>query len=566
MIYLNVPYAQKDQAKSLGARWDPIARKWYIPEELAEKTAAFELWLLEPIVKQETLMNQPLSAGGVEKDNQTMSDFFVQASQIDTHISDIETETLDDEVKTKGQPLSSLMNKIQQAIRQHFTGAQWVVAEVSNLSERRGHLYFELSETDANGRSIANARGMIWQRQATAIKMKFEQETQMPLSAGQKLLMLCEVKFHAQYGLSLEIQEIDGNFSLGELEQKVREIRQKLQQEGVYGLNKQLNLPKDFFNIAVIAPPKAAGLRDFQADAEQLHNLNLCQFSYFYSSFQGAKVESEFAEAIAQVEQQNQLRPFDALVIIRGGGAKLDLHQLNEYSLAKAIAMLDIPVLSGIGHERDNTILDEVAHSCFDTPSKVIHYIWQQILNQANSAKQNWHTIQQSSENVVFGFDKAIEQLWRQVEQYSQQQVHHWRQTTLIPFQQLQQQAIHSLEQAKQNLQWLDEQVIQLSQQKVLIAKQNLSVLDREINQNALANLYLKQQQMKDWMALILNAGPQVQVERGFVIASDKQGATVITKQQANKAMNLNLQFRDGIIDVTVKQEKSKEEDSNHYE
>lgn len=551
MIYLNVPYAQKDQAKSLGARWDPIARKWYIPEELVNQSEQFTPWLIEPLpstkdVPQETSRQKNVS-----------NDFFSQASRLNQKPEHLATnnpiKTLQPEAEqAKGQSLSALMMQIQQVIWQNFAGAYWVVAEVSNLNERRGHLYLELSETDANGRTIANARGMIWQRQAAMIKHKFEQETQMQLSAGQKLLMLCEVKFHAQFGLSLEIQEIDSRFSLGELEQKVRQIREQLQKEGVYALNKQLTLPQDFFNIAVIAPPKAAGLGDFQADAERLTAFNLCHFSYFYSSFQGAKVKQEFAKAFSSLQRQHQQTPFDALVIIRGGGAKLDLHQLNEYSIAKTITVSEIPVMSGIGHERDKTILDEVAHSRFDTPSKVIHFIWQQIQNQASAAKQNWQSIQQTAENTLYSFEKNIEQLWRHVEQNSQQQVHHWRQATVLPYQQLQQQANHRLQQDKQSLDWLDDQIRQSSQQHLIMASQQLNALDKEINQQALNAIYLNQQQLKDWMALILNAGPQVQVERGFTIVSNQQGKTLTSKAQAQAEKHLQLQFKDGSLGVDV--------------
>lgn len=551
MMYLNVPFAQKDQAKSLGARWDPIARKWYLPDELVAKAELFSPWLIEPVASVEKTVNSDDQQTTLAND--AFSDFFSQASQVEQSSSVIDSVEMPDlSVNTKGQSLSSLMQKIQQAIWQSFAGAQWVVAEVSNLNERRGHLYLELSETDANGRTIANARGMIWQGQAVAIKHKFEQETQMTLATGQKLLMLCEVKFHAQYGLSLEIQEIDSRFSLGELEQKVRQIREQLQKEGVYSLNKQLSLPNDFFNIAVIAPPKAAGLGDFQADAERLSALELCKFSYFFSSFQGKQVEKEFGQAFDKVLQQHQKTPFDALVIIRGGGAKLDLHQLNEYRIAKAITASVIPVMCGIGHERDNTILDEVAHSRFDTPSKVIHFIWQQILNQATTAKQNWQTIQQTAENTLYSFDKHLEQLWRQIEQTSQQQVHHWRQAIVLPYQHLQQQASHLVQQEKRNLQWLDEQIKQFSLQQVLLTKQNLNALEKEVNQHALAKVQSSQQQLKDWMALILNAGPQVQIERGFAIVSNTKGQTLTTKQQAQQESRLNLEFKDGLMSVAV--------------
>ncbi|BBP45960.1 hypothetical protein THMIRHAS_13330 [Thiosulfatimonas sediminis] len=547
-IYLNVPFAQKDHAKTLGARWDPQARKWYIPEELHAQSANFSLWLTDSPPQAANQATIPSYQQSVQASS-TPSDFFAAATQQPEPVLE---NAYPAQLEAKGKSLAALLQQVQQVLWQQFPGAQWVVAEVSNLSERRGHLYLELSETDENGRTIANAKGMIWQKQAIYIQQKFLQETQMPLAAGQKLLMLCEIKFHAQFGLSLEIQEIDSRFSLGELAQKVRQIRARLQQEGLYARNQQVPLADDFFNIAVIAPPNAAGLGDFQADAMLLQELNLCRFHYFYSSFQGAKVESEFLAAFTAVREQHLHDPFDALVIIRGGGATLDLQQLNQYSLAQQIATLSLPVLTGIGHERDNTILDEVAHSRFDTPSKVIHFIWQQILTQASTAQQNWQNIRQTSESILYGHEKQIENLWRSVEQSSQRQIHHWRQATVLPYQQLQQQAMHRLEQDKQMLTWLQQQIMQLSTQRLSEVKQDLIVLDKQITQHSLASLRMQQQQIKDWMALILNAGPNVQIARGFAVVANQKGATVTSKAQAVCENSLTLTFKDGSLLVHV--------------
>lgn len=550
MIYLNVPFAQKDQAKNLGARWDPIARKWYIPEELQEQKSQFAQWLMHetasyaaPSAKTE----QPI------QERPQQNGFFEQAAY-----SEHQQSTTDQSQEVhKGQSLSQFLNRIQQVIWQNFAGGHWIVAEVGSINERRGHQYLELNETDANGRSIANARAVIWKSQATYLLQKFQQETQMQLCAGQKLLMLCEVQFHSQYGLSLVIQEIDSSFSLGELEQKVRDIRQKLISEGVYGNNKKLTLSSDFFRIAVIAPPNAAGLGDFQADAEKLSRFELCKFDYFYSSFQGERVEKEFALAFNEFQQCHQSENYDALVIIRGGGAKLDLHQLNEYSLAKLVTEVPIPVLTGIGHERDNTILDEVAHSRFDTPSKVIHYIWQQIQSQAMNAQQNWLRIQRVSQQEIIRLERQSEALWQQVKQQSQYNLNHWKQLTLIPYTRIEQLAKNQISQEKQMLTWLIQQVRQNGEQQVERQKQRLFTLEKEINQQAYSRVRSSKQQMQDWMAMILNAGPKVQIERGFAVVSDPKGKTVVSKQQALKEDKLAIQFKDGSISVSVDKEQN---------
>jgi len=346
MILLEVPFTEKEVAKSLGARWNPMEKKWYVPDELEDRLSAFSKWLPLQTVTQSALSSDAIPANE----------------------------------RAKGISLSQLMMQVQGAMRQAFPGAVWVKAELANLNERRGHLYLELSETAESGQPIANCRAMIWQSQVKRLLERFALETGSALKAGQKVLLLAEVNFHEKFGFSLVIQDLDPSFTLGELEANLNKIRQQLIADKLYDLNKNQPFPKDFFRVAVIAPPNAAGLGDFRADADQLQAANLCEFKYIYSAFQGDRVEAEMLAAFEAFNGLHNAKAFDALIIIRGGGAKLDLNPLNVYSLAKQIAQISVPVLTGIGHERDTTILDEVACMRFDTPSKVIAGIRQSIL------------------------------------------------------------------------------------------------------------------------------------------------------------------------------------------
>ncbi|MBN2646482.1 MAG: exodeoxyribonuclease VII large subunit [Thiotrichales bacterium] len=524
MIYLDVPFAQKEQAKKLGARWDPLQRKWYVPENLSNNLASFSLWL-------------PPSTG-------------IEPISPQTYPTIPQHEPETQPSLAKGQSLSHFLQRVSQVLWQNFPGAQWLIAELSHLSERRGHLYLELSETDAQGNTLANARAVIWKTQAANIQQQFQRDTQMTLSAGQKLLMLCEVQFHSQYGLSLVVHEIDSRFSLGELEQKIKQIRQRLQQEGLYRANKQQVLPTDFFRIAVVAPPKAAGLGDFKVDAEQLSQHKLCDFTYFFSSFQGENLKKELLQALSQVLTEHQKRPYDALVIIRGGGAKLDLHQLNEYEIAARLSQMPMPVLTGIGHERDSTLLDEVAHSRFDTPSKVIHFIWQQIQQQAQNANQNWHKIQQYTQQNLNFWQRHSEQNWQTVQQYTQQHLARARQQTQLQYQKIQQGVQNQITQENQRVKWLYRQIIPLAQQQMNQQEQQIEHLENTINQHAYHRLQRNKQQLHDWMALILNSGPNVQQKRGFVIVSNAQQQTVTHCTQAQNEPQLWLHFQDGALAV----------------
>lgn len=210
--------------------------------------------------------------------------------------------------------------------------------------------------------------------------------------------------FKVQHGFSLEIDAIDSEYTLGDLEARKREIRERLQAEGVFTANKQLPAPWDFNHVLVVAPEGGAGLGDFQAEANRLDHFGVCRFTYAYSRFQGEGAAKEICDALhtaLDTWAATGAEQPDAVAIIRGGGAVNDLAWLNDYDLARYICGLPIPVLTGIGHERDGTVLDEVANTKFDTPSKVIAGIEQVIARRAAEAKANYLQVSTVANNVV---------------------------------------------------------------------------------------------------------------------------------------------------------------------
>lgn len=494
MRYLNVPYAEKDQAKALGARWDAIARRWYIPQSLLDQSEQFAQWFLpEDAAILPSQGTAPIAQSFEESVTQFESSKKTSENhlRVDTEIPQTiyrpvefaETNPNQDAASNQRErqalKLSDYLNLVQQTLQRNFSQAQWLTAEVANIQQRGGHFYLELTETDEQGRQHAKTRAMVWSRTAKIILPEFERNTGKSLEAGQKILILVNVRFHVQYGLSLQIEDIDASYSLGEMERALIQLREQLQRENRLQANKAYSIPKDFFQVAVIAPPKAAGLGDFQVDAERLQKLGLCQFFYFTSAFQGEKVATEICSALQNV--QRQANTFDALVIIRGGGAKLDLQYLNQYSIAKALSELTLPVITGVGHEKDNCILDEMAALRCDTPSKVIGYIFSQITQQAVLAKNHWQTIEQTAHSKRLQMQQWIEQLNHQVQQGAWG---NWRaksaQVTPM-FQLIQQQSQEIFLQKQQNVnslyQQLDRQMWQLWQQQ----KALLMMLDRQI-------------------------------------------------------------------------------------
>ena len=193
--------------------------------------------------------------------------------------------------------------------------------------------------------------------------------------------------------MDLIIEDVDPSYTLGDLAAKLARIREKLQQTGLYARNKQLPAPVEFVRVAVISPETSAGLGDFRREADRLQTAILCEFHLFPATFQGVETSSSIQTAVLQALTAHKQKPFDALVVIRGGGSVTDLAWLNDMDLAKLLCQSPVPIFTGIGHERDNTILDEIAHTRFDTPSKVALHISTTIKDNALAAIQAWERI-----------------------------------------------------------------------------------------------------------------------------------------------------------------------------
>ena len=374
-VYLTVSFRDKDRAKALGAKWDVAQRQWYVPD--GRELTPFSIWL---------------PAGSASSSN---------SKEVLSLLDEPGTLTIPSK---KGVSLSSLLAGVSQAVAQAYKAGVWTMVEVVELRANGGHVYLSVSERGTNGSVLAKASAVIWQSTANTILPEFERATGAQLAPGIKLLVRARPVFKAQYGFSLEIDAIDPEYTLGDLEARKREIRTRLQAEGVFTANKQLPAPWDFNAVLVVAPEGGAGLGDFQAEANRLEALGICRFTYAFSRFQGEGAAAEVRDALQAALDEWMAKTAshpDAVVIIRGGGAVNDMAWLNDYGLARFICDLPIPVLTGIGHERDSTVLDEVAHTRFDTPSKVIAGIEQLIFKRVTEVKASFEQVSNLAAKVT---------------------------------------------------------------------------------------------------------------------------------------------------------------------
>lgn len=271
--------------------------------------------------------------------------------------------------------LLELNKRIAEVVNTTFDDFVWVVAEISEIhSAANGHCYLELIEKSKRGGSIAaKARATIWANRWWLIKEAFESVTGNQLKAGIKVLFQVQVQMHEAFGLSLNIVDIDPNYTLGEIAQRRLEIIRRLEQEGIMEMNKELPMPIIPQRIAIISAENAAGYGDF------CHQLDNNEFGIkFYSHLfpavmQGSNTEKSIISALDKVFKYSDL--FDVVVIIRGGGGTADLNSFDSYDIAVNIANFPIPVIVGIGHERDNTVIDLVAHTSVKTPTAAAEFL-----------------------------------------------------------------------------------------------------------------------------------------------------------------------------------------------
>lgn len=249
---------------------------------------------------------------------------------------------------------------------------QWVIAEISDFRYNR-HCYMQLLEKDANGNTVATARATIWQSTFYAINSKFQSATGQNLANGLKVMLQVSANMSEQYGLSLNVTDIAPEYTLGDMQRLRLEIIERLTREGLIDLNKELSLPLKPQRIAVISAAGAAGYGDF---CNQLSN-NASGIKFytclFAASMQGKDTAPTVIDALRRIDNNRQL--FDVVVIIRGGGATTDLNSFDNYELAKQVALCQLPVITGIGHERDKTVLDYVASSPVKTPTAAAELI-----------------------------------------------------------------------------------------------------------------------------------------------------------------------------------------------
>lgn len=446
--------------------------------------------------------------------------------------------------------LSAYLKQVSKAIKLAMPDSCWVIAELSDFKLRaNGHVYMDILESEA-GKEVAKAKVTMFANLAGKVMAEWKNVTGGLPEAGMKVLIKVRAELSPQYGFSLNATGLDPSYTLGDMQAKLQEIISSLKGKGWFELQRKLPAPGGHWRIAVISPHEAAGLADFKRDAQLLDDAGVCRFDYFAATFQGKDTSESIRTAMRAVHERHQGDPYDAVCIIRGGGAKADLAHLNDGNLGAWVCRLPIPVYTGIGHEIDECLLDLVAHRKFDTPSKVIGFIKTSLIAEATGLRTGLQAGKAKILSLAAGERPMLERRWGEFARHVRGLTHRQHQIALQAKGRVDMAAGRLLSLHRMNLERRAGDLLRMGQglcatqrQRILLAggrskSAGQALVERQRNQLALAcTLYDK-------------TNPLALLGRGFALVRGPSGEVITSAADALAAGSLDLTFADGRVAV----------------
>lgn len=324
----------------------------------------------------------------------------------------------------KQYTLFELCQAIEQVLQFELGDTYWVRAEIASLTER-GHCYMELVEKAKNNTVAAKVRATCWQQVYHLLSAYFATETGQTLSVGMQVLLQVEVSFHAVYGLSLNVVGIDPTFTLGDLARQRQLTIQRLQEDGVMDLQRALTIPSLPRRIAVISAADAAGYGDFCHQLLSNNSGFLFRTQLFPAVMQGDQSPASIIAALEQIAYQ--VEQYDVVVIVRGGGATTDLRNFDDYSLAFHCANFPLPIIAGIGHTRDVSVVDMVVHTSVKTPTAAAEWLISAMQEQADRLAELQLRLQRIAQHAIRKQQHQLDNLWQSLRFATQRRLHQQR-------------------------------------------------------------------------------------------------------------------------------------------
>ena len=310
----------------------------------------------------------------------------------------------------KQYSLLELCDCIDEALQSKLEETYWVRAEIASLTER-GHCYMELVEKAKNNSIAAKVRATCWSHVYHLLAAYFANETGQMLSVGMQVLLQVEVSFHAVYGLSVNVVGIDPTFTLGDLARQRQQTIQRLQEEGVMDMQRSLKMATLPRRIAVVSASDAAGYGDFCHQLESNSGGFRFRTELYPAVMQGEQSPVSIIRALGEIAERTE--EYDVVVIVRGGGASTDLRNFDDYSLALHCANFPLPIIAGVGHTRDVSVVDMVVHTSVKTPTAAAEWLINAMQEQAEKVGELYVRLQRVAQHAIHKQQNRLEALWQ---------------------------------------------------------------------------------------------------------------------------------------------------------
>ena len=310
----------------------------------------------------------------------------------------------------KQYSLLELCDCIDEALQSKLEETYWVRAEIASLTER-GHCYMELVEKAKNNSIAAKVRATCWSHVYHLLAAYFANETGQMLSVGMQVLLQVEVSFHAVYGLSVNVVGIDPTFTLGDLARQRQQTIQRLQEDGVMDMQRSLKMATLPRRIAVVSASDAAGYGDFCHQLESNSGGFRFRTELYPAVMQGEQSPASIIRALEDIAQRAE--EYDVVAIVRGGGASTDLRNFDDYSLALHCANFPLPIIAGVGHTRDVSVVDMVVHTSVKTPTAAAEWLINAMQEQAEKVGELYVRLQRVAQHAIHKQQNRLEALWQ---------------------------------------------------------------------------------------------------------------------------------------------------------
>lgn len=451
--------------------------------------------------------------------------------------------------------LAELNERVKQSIRNTFPENAWIVAEIGQIQENMsGHCYLDLIEKDEHSEKvIARNKANIWAYTYRMLKPFFETSTRKQFTVGIKVLINVVVEYHELYGLSLNIKDIDPAYTVGDLAMRKQRVIDQLQADGVFEMNKEIQLPSLVQKLAVISSATAAGYGDFMDELHQNKNGVVFYTCLFQAVMQGEQASSSIISALDRVYENIEL--FDAVLVIRGGGASMDLSCFDDYELAYYASQFPIPIMAGIGHERDESVLDLVANTSLKTPTAVAAFLVDRMSAQLaylnDVQEQSIRTVTNRVEREKHRLEMATKQFPIVAKQYILQ---HENRISRIE-EHIAKYPIDFLKRKKRHLLSLE---LLVARQTPLLLKSNQNKLNHLIGKARTATMHLLHSQsikLNLLAELARSHNPQNVLKKGYSITY-KNGKVVKSASNLREGDCVSTQLCDGEMASIVKSTK----------